>query len=460
LRVLLFIGDDWAEDHHDIELEDETGRRLAKVRLPEGLEGIARLHALVAQHAPAGWADLVAIPVAAQIVTMPLIVLISGSVSVVGVLANILVAPVVAPALILGVLCALLGPWWSGAAALLAGWTGPLLSWVANVAHTLARWPGATVPWPATPPSAVLLGSLTVVVVMALRQRRFRELLAAALVGVALVLVPSRVVAPGWPTVGWLLTACEVGQGDAMALSTGEEGAAVVVDTGPDPALEDACLGRLGVGTIPLLILTHLHADHIGGLQGALHGRSVGAIAVGPEREPASAWRAVQTQASERGISVVDLPPGIGFSSGRLHLTTLAPEKAFHGTDSDPNNDSLVVMAEHDGERILMTGDIEIEAQQALLNAGVDLDADVLKVAHHGSSKLLDAFVRKVSPSIAVIGVGIDNDYGHPSARALDLLRRDGVTTTLRTDLQGDVSVGLLDGALTAASRGPTSAGR
>jgi hypothetical protein len=68
LRVLLFIGDDWAEDHHDIELEDETGRRLAKVRLPEGLEGIARLHALVAQHAPAGWADLPSEEVAARVV--------------------------------------------------------------------------------------------------------------------------------------------------------------------------------------------------------------------------------------------------------------------------------------------------------------------------------------------------------------------------------------------------------
>ena len=66
--MLLFIGDDWAEDHHDIELEDETGRRLAKVRLPEGLEGITRLHALVAQHAPADWADLPSEEVAARVV--------------------------------------------------------------------------------------------------------------------------------------------------------------------------------------------------------------------------------------------------------------------------------------------------------------------------------------------------------------------------------------------------------
>ena len=404
---------------------------------------------------PQGWADLLVVPVAAQIVTMPVIVLISGSVSVVGVLANLLVAPVVAPALVLGMLCALTGPWWPGGAVVSAQLVTPLLSWIAGVAHTLARWPNATVPWPATPAGALLLAGLSVAAVMVLRYRRLRVLFAAVAAGMVLVLVASRVAAPTWPGSDWLLTACEVGQGDAMVLSTGEAGTAVVVDTGPDPSLVDSCLDRLGIATIALLILTHLHADHVDGLSGAMDGRSVGAIAVGPGREPRTAWQDVQRQATDRGIPVVQLEPGMRWASGELTLTVLGPKKEFRGTDSDPNNDSAVVMADRDGERILMTGDIEIEAQQALLNFGVDLDADVLKVPHHGSAKLLDRFVRAVSPGVAVIGVGADNDYGHPSPKALDLLARDGVTTILRTDLQGDVSVGLVDGALTAATRGP-----
>ena len=155
-----------------------------------------------------------------------------------------------------------------------------------------------------------------------------------------------------------------------MVLSTGEDGTAVVIDTGPDPGLVDACLDRLDIGTIPLLILTHLHADHIDGLTGAMHGRTVGAIAVGPGREPATAWRDIQWQAGDRGIPVVELTPGIRWASGELALTVLGPRKAFQGTDSDPNNDSVVLMAERNGERMLMTGDIEIEAQQALLNCG------------------------------------------------------------------------------------------
>ena len=405
---------------------------------------------------PPGWADLLAIPLAAQLVTMPVIVLISGSVSIVGVLANLLVAPVVAPALVLGMLSALAGPWWPGGAAVLAHLAAPLLTWVATVAHTLARWPQATVPWPATPTGATLLVAVTVAVAVLVRRRWFRLVAVAGLTGATVVLIPGRAIAPGWPVDGWLLVACEVGQGDALVLSTGEPGTAIVVDVGPEPALIDGCLDRLGVGSIALLVLTHLHADHVDGLSGALDGRSAGTIVVGPNREPAAAWRDVTALAADRGIPVSEYRPGDTATVGDTRVTVLGPEKAFTGTDSDPNNDSVVLMADVSGTRILLTGDIEIEAQQALLNAGVDLGADVLKAPHHGSSKLLERFVDRASPEVAVIGVGADNDYGHPSPKALSLLEREGVRTVLRTDTEGDVAVGRQDGQLVAAERGPT----
>ena len=405
---------------------------------------------------PPGWADLLAIPLAAQVVTMPVVVLMSGTVSIVGVLANLLVAPVVAPALVLGMMCALAGPWWPGAADVLANAVAPLLNWVGAVAHTLARWPQATVSWPATPVGATLLIATTVAIVVLLRRRWFRLFMVAGLAGVTVVLVPIGAVAPGWPVDGWLLVACEVGQGDALVLSTGEPGTAIVIDTGPDPALVDGCLDRLAVGSIALIVLTHLHADHVDGLSGALDGRSVGMIAVGPGREPAMAWREVNGLAADRGVPVTQFRPGDVASVGDARLSVLGPAREFRGTDSDPNNDSLVIMADVGGTRILLTGDIEIEAQQALLNANVDLDADVLKAPHHGSSKLLERFVDMASPEVAVIGVGVDNDYGHPSPKALSLLDREGVRTVLRTDTQGDVVVGRQDGELVAAERGPT----
>ena len=214
----------------------------------------------------------------------------------------------------------------------------------------------------------------------------------------------------------------------------------------------------MGIDTVPLLVLTHLHADHVDGLEGVLQGRTVGTIAVGPGREPTQAWARVQQEADGLGIPLVEVSPGERWSAGDLELTVLAPAREFRGTESDPNNDSVVMMAVRGGERMLLTGDIEIEAQQALLNSGTDLAAEVLKVPHHGSSKLLAEFVTAISPVVGMISVGVGNDYGHPSDRALAVLGQAGVATILRTDTQGDVSVGVTDGELSTASRG--AAGR
>ena len=119
------------------------------------------------------------------------------------------------------------------------------------------------------PAGATVLAGCTVTMVMLLRTGGFGLFAAAAGRGGAHRRSrPGR--RPGWPIEGWLLVACEVGQGDALVLSTGEPGTAIVVDTGPEPGLVDGCLARLGIGTIALLILTHLHADHVDGLPGAL----------------------------------------------------------------------------------------------------------------------------------------------------------------------------------------------
>ena len=158
-------------------------------------------------------------------------------------------------------------------------------------------------------------------------------------------------------------------------------------------------------------------------------------------------------------MPMVALPLGTTWSAGGLSLQVLGPRQLFHGTDSDPNNDSVVMMAQRAGIRILMTGDVETEAQQQLLNAGTDLAADVLKVPHHGSSKDLPSFLRAISPEVAVIGVGRDNDYGHPSPRTLDALRAVGTSAILRTDTEGDVAVSLVDGSLAVTIRGSMTTG-
>ena len=140
--------------------------------------------------------------------------------------------------------------------------------------------------WPSGLLGGLLLAAASVVLLGFLRSQRLRAVLGALVVVAVLVLVPVRTLRPHWPATDWSVVVCDVGQGDSLVLSTGVPGEAVVVDTGPAPDTTADCLRRLGVNKIPLVILTHLHADHTGGLAGVLAGRSVGAVGIGPLRSP------------------------------------------------------------------------------------------------------------------------------------------------------------------------------
>ena len=194
---------------------------------------------------------------------------------------------------------------------------------------------------------------------------------------VVLVPLPS----PGWPPPGWVFAVCDVGQGDALALRAGP-GSAVVVDAGPDPALVDRCLDRLDVERVPLLVLTHFHADHVDGLAGVYAGRRVGEVDVTSVREPAE--RAAFVDARDRRRRPWcrrTAPPGSSATSPCRRSGRRREPPAYDG----PNNASVVLLVTVRGVRILLTGDVEPEAQVALARAWPGLRADVLKIPHHGS---------------------------------------------------------------------------
>ena len=298
-------------------------------------------------------------------------------------------------------------------------------------------------------------------------------LLTAALLGAALWYwrASTRPTAP----FSWVFAVCDVGQGDALFLSTGR-GEAVAVDTGPDPAKEDACATRLGITDVPLVILTHFHADHIDGLPGLLKGRGIGAIETTTVDDPPSGAAQVQRLAAAAGIPVTRVVPDEQRSLGRLSWRVLWPQ-AEHplaqpaqamapggtgadrgggmaedgpGENSGPNNSSIVMaLTAQTGDgplHILLTGDIETPVQQILLaDRAPYLPADVLKVPHHGSANQDPAFLEAVRPSVSVISVGLGNPYGHPAPRTVYLAGDDGARV-LRTDLDGMVLIGAPDG--------------
>jgi len=402
------------------------------------------VRALRKRGVPAGVAELLAVPLAAHVVTAPVIAGLSAQLSLVAVLANIVAAPVVALATVLGVLATVLLSFWPGAGELVVRLAGPEVWWLVQVTHRCAAIPSASVAVPGGVPGALGMAGVTAVVLVLARSVVLRCLALAVLLGAGLVWVPTKVLTPGWPATGWAMVACDVGQGDALALSVGEH-RAVVVDSGPDPRAVAGCLDRLGIREIPLVVLTHLHADHVDGLEGVLAGRSVGAVALGPLHLPADTLRRVQTVASRHGVPMVELDPGGSLQWPGLRLDVLGPVGTVPtvlGGDigTELNDNSVVLAAQTAIGRVLLTGDVEVDAQKELLQTGVDLHADVLKVPHHGSRFSAPEFLDAVRPRVGLVSVGKGNTYGHPNAGVLEHLAVAG-TTVARTDQRGDIAL-------------------
>ena len=394
---------------------------------------------------PPGIAEAVAAPLAAHLVTAPVIAGLSGEVSVVAVIANLVAEPVVAPATVIGVLATVATPINQGLGELLVRAAGPEAWWLIHVARYTSSMPLATVRWPSGLLGAVLLTAAMLIGWAVLRSRRLRVVAAVVVVGAVVVLMPARLTGSGWPPTGWAMVSCDVGQGDAHVLATSEPGRVVVIDTGPDLSSIAGCLHRLGVVSIPLVVLSHLHADHVGGLSSVLSDYPVGAVGVGSLHEPAWAWDQVRKLTTTAGAPVVDVVAGQRFELPGVSLTVIAPSDVpSHlgpNAEGTPVNDaSLVLRADTAAGRILLTGDIELEGQANLLATNQDLAADVLKVPHHGSRYSLPRFLERVHPRVAMVSVGAGNPFGHPSPIIMDALKQEGATV-MRTDEDGDVAV-------------------
>ncbi|MFC4906519.1 DNA internalization-related competence protein ComEC/Rec2 [Actinomadura gamaensis] len=380
-------------------------------------------------------ADGLAVALAAELAVAPILVMMSGELGVVSIAANLLADPAVAPATLFGAAAAVTAPLSTGLARLILWPAQYPVRWIIWVARTAATLPYATLPWAGGALGAVGLLAAGGVTAGMLRSSRLRWLFAAAVVGVLAGVVCMHVLAPGWPPPGWQLVACDVGQGDGLVLSAGS-GRAVVVDAGPDPNVMDGCLSRLHVREVPLLVLTHPHADHIDGVPGVRHGRRVDMAMVTP----------LGFGREARFTGSVPIRPALAGETwrvGDLTLSVLAPAPSKpHLTAGDDgttmNNASVVLVVTRPGFSALLPGDVETEAQQALVSAVPHVQ--VLKVPHHGSRSQHRPFLAAAHASIALISVGKNNDYGHPSPHTVTLLQHLGLRV-LRTDQEGDIAV-------------------
>lgn len=417
---------------------------------------------------PPRLAEALAAAAAAQALCAPVVAVLSARVSLVAVPCNLIAEFAIAPATVLGFAALATAPMAMPLAKALAWGAQWPAEWIAEVARTGAALPGAGVDWPGSWAGAALLAAVTLVVLLVGR-RLLGHPWWCGVCGLLLVLVmvqppPLTRVIKGWPPPGWRLVMCDVGQGDALVLAAGE-GAGVVVDAGPDPQLVDHCLRSLGITRIPLVVLTHFHADHVAGLPGVLRGRAVGAIETTGFEEPADQAAFVRRQAAARRVPVTRAAAGEQRRAGELSWEVVwpppnpppsppsgpppasqpqgLPADPAHPAPEGPNDASVAMLVRSAGLRLLLLGDLEPPAQRALARspAAEALESvDVLKVAHHGSAYQDPGLMGRASPRLALISCGADNSYGHPAPGTVAALRARGAMV-LRTDRDGALAV-------------------
>lgn len=404
----------------------------------------------LARWLPRWCAEALAVPLAAQVATQPIVVALSGQVSVVSVLANLIAGPLVGPATVLGLVATLLAPIALPLAALVAwpaGLCAQAIAWVGQLAASL---PGAALPWPATTAAVAVVTLASAVMVVLAPAVLGRPLVCLGLTAALVVALLRTPAPPGWPPRAWSVASCDVGQGDATVFAAGP-GHAVVIDTGPDPGLLTRCLRQLGVRSVPMLVLTHLHADHAGGVE-ALARTPVGLVVTSAVRTPADADARVSRALP--GAPRVIAEPGMAWQAGGVRIEVLAAPPLTgeriqgEGESSAENDASLLLRAEVGDLSVLLAGDAEEAAQTAHARLGAALDVDVLLVPHHGSGRHDPAFIAATTPAVALVSVGADNGYGHPSAKTMRSVAATGARVA-RTDENGAIAVArAADGAL------------
>lgn len=387
------------------------------------------------------------VSIAAQLGTGPLIAWHFGQIAPVSLPANLLVVPLLGLAVALGLLTALAGVVWIPAALPFAGCNYVVLTVLLRLVEWLHQVPALSVPRP-TPLFLVMSVMTMGLALLAARHRRARMWLLLLWLSWANLALWPRLLQSDRLEVVFL----DVDQGDSAFVRL-PHGGTMVVDAGMRSRRVDAgartvvpFLRHRGVRRVDVVVASHPHSDHIGGLVHLLQEIDIGHYVDAGQRYDTWTARRIHELIRSRGIvyhrvAAGDSLAGLGGAGGLV----LHPTRSFVGVDGDSpkglNNGSVVLRLDYNGRRVLFTGDVEGETEPALQAWGPRLRADVLKAAHHGSRTSSGAlFLDAVAAEAAVVSVGAGNRFGHPAAEVLERLRLRGASI-YRTDHCGAVTL-------------------
>ncbi|HEY3374409.1 MAG TPA: DNA internalization-related competence protein ComEC/Rec2 [Candidatus Aquicultor sp.] len=379
------------------------------------------------------------VTVAAQIGVLPVLIYYFGQVSAVSILANLIVVPLAGPALILGMVVLPVAAILSLAGIPLYLLLQIILMAMIETASIMSMMPGAYV---TLPPVSICLVFVLYAVIAASAMYIRRAKLYYRFSHIVLVVIGLLAVSLLWHLTlnrfpsGLEVTFLDVGQGDSILL-TAPDGERALVDCGQNPKIIQRKLDIKGIKKVDALIISHAHADHMGGAQEFIAKHNIGSLMYPPSLRKAAICKPMFTTAKEKGVRCIPIR-----GDEALHLgKCLTIDMLCADTENEGNDESVVFIAKYRQFRVLFTGDASTEVEKKLLEGKDKLDVDVLKVGHHGSASSSSAeFLRRVAAKVAVIQVGQGNMYGHPSASAIKRLHNAGAKI-YRTDKNGDVTI-------------------
>ncbi|SFN90308.1 ComEC/Rec2 family competence protein [Mycetocola miduiensis] len=438
--IMVVIGDPWLSRTYGFVLSAlATGGLLILTR------PITRMLAAWMPH----WlAAAFALPLAAQLACQPVLILLAPTIPVLGVPANLLAAPAAPIATLLGLAACILAPVLPPVAVVLA-WLGWLpAAWIAAIATTVNGLPVNRLPWLPDAEGALLLAALTTVLILGVRSALIgRRVIAGLCTGVLVLSGGAYAGSLAGPRIGqamsmpsdWTSAACDVGQGDAILVRDG--GAVALLDTGPDPVLLTTCLDAMSIGRLDLLVLTHFDLDHVGGVSAV-----IGRVNLALVAEPVNPSDArILADLAAGGASIRRATAGLSGTLGASRWGVLWPPPRA-GPLWTGNSGSVTLLFESPaGARSLFLGDLDERAQERIVAGhAIGGPVDLVKMAHHGSADQSERMYTVAAARVALIPVGADNRYGHPTPAALELLTAAG-KAAFRTDTCGMIVVGALE---------------
>lgn len=394
---------------------------------------------------PLGLKKSIVLSVSAQVAVAPFLISYFGEVSQIGVLANLLVVPALAPILTLGLMASILSLISLTLAESVCLIVAPIVSYVLWITKALAAIPGAAIYFHSN--SLLFFVGYFLVLLVGIQAVKFykpridfpRLIILFLIVAVIFTWtqatknpVPDRLV----------VTFLDVGQGDSILIQT-PEGATVLVDGGESSSILKTELLQRGVRKIDMLVLTHPHADHVGGLVWVVKNLKVEQVLDSGQPHTLYHYKDFLKTIDKRKIAYKLARQGQNFLVGEyLEVEVLHPqENLISGTRSDLNNNSVVLKLTYGEFDLLLPGDIEEEPESLICESGLDIHVDVLKVSHHGSAHSLgNEFFKKVSPEVAIISVGGANPFGHPAKSTINKLKKSQVRI-YRTDKDGTITI-------------------